>query len=167
MCAWDKEKTCLEMLMLGLCTKVSAGTSLVLSPHNTCAGGLRAALILQETFLGKTKSSKKLQEQGPEEPITALGHLCWSHRERGARGDVVSLALPRADWHSTAQQSQDRAGTGVSPGSSQQDPAYLCTAQALPPWQDRGVCLQSPPVPKDSEGAETAMTDRTTAGRVK
>lgn len=113
------------------------------SPQHLCWGSERAALILQETFLGKTKSSKKLQEQEPQEPLTALGHFCWSHRERGTWGDIVPLALPRADWHSTAEpgQSRDRGVTGVSPGSSQQDPAYLyCPKPCLP--GRTGVCAR-------------------------
>lgn len=58
----------------------------------------------------------------------------------------------------TAQQSQDRAGTGISPGRRTQLISLL--PQALPPWQDRGVCPQSPPVPKDSKGATTVMSER-------
>lgn len=33
-------------------------------PQHLCWGAERAALLLRETFLGKTKSSKELQEQG-------------------------------------------------------------------------------------------------------
>lgn len=79
------------------------------SPQHLCWGAERAALLLRETFLGKTKSSKELQEQGsPSLPwdIAAGAIVRGVHR--------VTLC-PRhcQGLMGAAQQSQDRAGTGT------------------------------------------------------
>lgn len=93
------------------------------SPQHLC-WGLREQLCSRgRRFWGKQSPARNCRSGGAQEPIAALGHLRWSH---GERGDTVSLALARL--MGTAQQSQGRAGTGISPGSSQQDPASLSAA---------------------------------------
>lgn len=82
---------------------------------------------------------------------------------RGVRG-VMLCPQHCQGLMDTAQQSQNRAGMGAALAAASRTQLISVLPQALPPWQDRGVCPQSPPVPMDSEGAATAMNGRTTAG---
>lgn len=143
--AWDKEKTCLEM-----CTRMPVGISLVPSLYNTCTGGCESC----PAPVGDTSRENKVQQGtagsgGLRSPSLPLD-ICWSHRERGAW--VTPCPRHCQGLMDTAQQSQNRAGTGGSPGSSQQHPAYLSTAPSPASLAGQGYVPAEPPCAQGQRG---------------